>query len=145
MYHTPHANIMSEQLSMGIIEDLDLKAAQSAHEAAEQAQRKSWMTCWNWPGPAVGQPCSIDTCVVDREEGGSIYAYMERCVMLELRADGRWLAEIAMGDVDGKPWYKNGMRVLLSVCDIWPPVAELSLLREKTQALDESAVSLLSA
>jgi hypothetical protein len=105
--------------------DLDREASQTAHAAAEQSQRDSWRYCWNWSGPKVGEPCSIDSCVVEQEDGTPIYAYMERCMMIEQRPDGRWLAEIAMGEVHGKPWPKDGTRVVLSVCDIWPSIADL--------------------
>lgn len=118
-----------DQMTM-FIADLDREAAQAAQLAREESQRRSWLCCWDWLGPSVGQPCTIDTCCVTLEAGGSMYAYMERCMLLEELPDGRWLAEIAMGNVWDKPWPKDGTRVFLSICDIWPPVSDLRKERE---------------
>jgi hypothetical protein len=123
-------NSETEQLTM-FIADLDRDAAQEAQLAREEAQRRHWRVCWGWTGPSVGQPCSIDSITVERESGGFFYAYMERCMILEKRPDGRWLAEIAMGLVWGKPWPKDGTRILLSTCDIWPPVSDLRKARDE--------------
>lgn len=104
----------------------------------EAQHRKSWMLCWGWEGPEVGKPCDINSCGVKLAEpdpekyNGSetIYAYMERCILLEERPDGYWLAEISMGIVHGKPWYKDGTKVLLSINDIWPPTRDIRAQRE---------------
>ncbi len=78
--------------------------------------------CWpEWPGPAVGELCEVSECVVKREDGGVIYAYMEQVRLLEHRSDGRWLGVIEMGEVWGKPWPKDGTRLLLDETDVWPP------------------------
>jgi len=98
----------------------------------------AWGYCWGWSGPEVGQPCeihTIGTLLADPDPNkfnGSetIYAYMERCILLEHRPDDTWLAEIAMGEVWGKPWHKDGIRVILGVTDIWPPTRDLR--KEKT-------------
>jgi hypothetical protein len=124
------------------METLDLFAADDAlrrQEAAakskvdaEDRQRHYWRVLWDWDGPAVGEICEIDTCVVPTANGRSLYCYTEQVRLIELMPDGRWLAEISMGEVRGKPWHKDGTRVLLGICDIWPPV------RAYRRARDES-------
>ena len=126
-------NADDDQMTM-FIADLDREAAQAAQLAREESHRRSWRVCWDWAGPTVGQPCTIDTITVEREAGGSMYAYMERCLILEARSDGRWLGEIAMGNVWGKPWPKDGTRIFLSTCDIWPPVSDLQKARDEERA-----------
>lgn len=88
----------------------------------EQRHTESWRVCWpEWPGPLAGGFCEANQCVVDREDGGRIYAYSELCRLLERLPDGKWLAVIEMPEIGGKPWPKNGTRLLLAVTDIWPP------------------------
>lgn len=98
-------------------------------ESREDQQRNSWLVCWGWDGPVAGEMCTIDGVIVERAAGGRIYAYMEKARLIELRSDGKWLAEIAMGDVHGQPWRKDGTRVLLGICDIWPPMDEIRASR----------------
>jgi hypothetical protein len=50
---------------------------------------------------------------------------MEQCRLLEQRPDGSWLAMIEMGEVHGRPWHKDGKRLILEDADIWPPTREL--------------------
>lgn len=118
-----------------MIHTFDLFAADDASrqvattEAADDRHRASWRLSWGWEGPAVGGMCSIDTPVVDRAAGGSIYAYMEKARLLALEPDGRWRAVIEMGEVRGQPWWKDGIEVLLSIRDIWPPVDDIRAAR----------------
>jgi len=58
-----------------------------------------------------------------------LYCYTEECRLIEQRADGKWLAVIEMGEVHGKPWHKDGTRLLLGERDIWPPVRRLKAAR----------------
>jgi len=101
---------------------------------AEARHMELWRYCWNWDGPTPGGYCEIDNCVVNRADGGTIYAYMERCRLIEKQSTGLWIAEIAMGVRDwkgnGQPyqWEKDGTRVLLSILDIWPPTRDLNQL-----------------
>ncbi len=90
-----------------------------------------WKACWDWDGPVVGGYCEINTPIVRKENGETLYCYMEQCRVLEIRADGKVLAEIAMDDQDGKPWPKNGTRLLLTRDDIWPPTRQLRLKSER--------------
>lgn len=107
---------------MGLNGQLDL------FEAAPRVVRQ-WTRAEHWDslgydGPASGRLCDIDTLCVDLESGGSIYAYMEQCRLIEHRPDGKWLAVIEMGTTHGTPWGKDGTRVLLSEDDIWPPMRQ---------------------
>lgn len=106
------------------------RKAIEAQERQEQFQRDCWRGFWGWDGPTVGGLCDVNTPIVETAEGDRLYCYMEQCRLIEQRADGRWLAEIEMGEVHGKPWWKDGRRVLLGVCDIWPPVRVLRAERE---------------
>lgn len=92
--------------------------------------RRSRKVCWpEWDGPAVGELCDVCELIAQQEDGGTIYAYMEQCRLLEERPDGTWLAVIEMGIVHGKPWYKDGTRLILGDLDIWPPVRQLAAAR----------------
>lgn len=105
----------------------------------EEEQRHSWAVCWpEWEGPRVGGYCEVDEICATKEEGGQIYCYTELCRLLEERPDGSWLAVIEMGEVHGKPWDKDGTRLILPITNIWPPVRILREFRELTieQAYD---------
>jgi hypothetical protein len=86
-------------------------------------QRARWIAIHGWLGPQVGGYGQVDADKVRREDGGTTYADMERVRFLELRDDGAWLAEIAMGQRNGRPWLKDGMRLVLDLAEIWPPVS----------------------
>lgn len=82
--------------------------------------------CWpEWEGPTVGGLCEVANCIAQKEDGSSLYAYMEQCRLIERRPDGTWLAVIEMGEVWGKPWSKDGTRLVLEETDIWPPTKRL--------------------
>jgi hypothetical protein len=72
--------------------------------------RKAWM-----PGDLCDFTGNI---FIDLESGGGMYAYDERCRLIEKRADGKWLAVIEMGMVWGHPWAKDGTKVILDEEDI---------------------------
>lgn len=104
----------------------------------EDQQRKSWKVCWDWDGPTVGGFCTIDTIGTRVEGGGNIYAYTELARLLEERPDGTWLAVIEMGERDWygtgvHRWDKDGTRVILEICDIWPPVPLLQKQRAEEE------------
>ncbi|APG24091.1 hypothetical protein [Syntrophotalea acetylenica] len=89
-----------------------------------------WRVCWGWDGPAVGGYCEVNQLCADLATpaaGGPscIYAYMERCKILQQLDDDHWLCEIAMGIVHGQPWDKDGTRVILDTLNIWPPTRDL--------------------
>jgi hypothetical protein len=101
---------------------LDLFAeTQFGAQAREITRSEQWAQL-GYDGPAPGRLCDIDSCIADLEKGGVIYSIFEQCRLIERRPDGRWLAEIAMGEVHGKQWSKDGTRVLLAEDDIWPPM-----------------------
>jgi len=87
---------------------------------------KHYWTSLGWDGPTPGGHCDITgSIIVELESGGSIYAYMEQCRLIEKRQDGKWLAVIDMGIVHGHPWGKDGTRVILPEEQIWPPMREM--------------------
>jgi hypothetical protein len=55
---------------------------------------------------------------IDLEAGGGMYAYDERCRLIEKRPDGKWIGVIEMVMVWGHPWAKDGTRVILDENDI---------------------------
>ena len=55
---------------------------------------------------------------IDIEAGGGMYAYDERCRLVEKRPDGKWIGVIEMGMVWGHTWAKDGTRVILDENDI---------------------------
>jgi len=92
----------------------------------EFTQKDYWKACWDWDGPVAGGFCEVDCCIADLADGsGSLYCYMEQCRVLEERTDGRYLVEIAMGTVHGKPWGKDGTKLILSIDEIWAPTRQL--------------------
>lgn len=119
-----------------LLAEVDDAQASFAESKALVTHKRHWQVCWNWAGPEVGGFCEVNTPIVDTDDGKQLYAYMERCRLLELRPDGRWLVEIAMGEVHGEPWYKDGTRLLLRVLDIWPPTRDLAAIRD-SQETDE--------
>lgn len=85
-----------------------------------------WRICWGWDGPEVGGYCEVNEITAERADGsGDVYCYGELCRILEALPGGRWLVEIAMGEFHGKPWAKDGMRLILPKSNIWPPVRML--------------------
>ena len=87
-----------------------------------RSPEESWKNCWDWDGPVVGGYCDVgELCARQADGGNSIFCYMEQCRVLEALPNDEWLVEIAMGEVDGKPWPKDGARLILSKDDIWPP------------------------
>lgn len=90
--------------------------------SAKSWTQEDYWASLGYDGPEPGRFCSIDRIIVELEGGGSIYAYMEQCRLIEKRPDGRWLAVIEMGIVHGAPWGKDGTLVILSVDEIWPPM-----------------------
>jgi hypothetical protein len=85
-----------------------------------------WRICWDWDGPEIGGFCDVNPIIARRADGsGSIYCYGEQCRILEALPSDEWLVEIAMGEVWGKPWYKDGTRLILAKNDIWPPTRQL--------------------
>lgn len=112
-------------------EDAQAQAAQDERRAQRIAgHHRAWTACWpEWDGPEVGGLCEVSQCVATKEDGAMTYAYMQQCRLLNLREDGTWLAVIEMDDIDGKPWSKNGVRLILEDTDIWPPTRQIWALR----------------
>ena len=92
------------------------------------SKRESWMVCWGWPGPEIGELGQVGQCVVKREDGESIYAYCELVRFIERRPDGKWLAEI-----DDAGSHKV-IRVVLDEWEIWAPVKKLIAERNALRA-----------
>lgn len=90
----------------------------------EQITLASW-AAWGWRGPSAGGKCEIDIPVADTEDGGCLYCYCEQARLIELRKDGKWLAEIEMPG----EWTKNGRRVVLDRHWIAPPRREIRTKR----------------
>ena len=130
---------MPDQMEFLFIEEQEKQQKAKRQREAEEEHRHMWEICWGWDGPQIGQPCEIDSCVVPKENGESLYCYMERCIVLEQLKDGRYLAEIAMGIVHGQPWSKDGTRVVLGVRDIWPPTRDIRGQRERSKLKTEMA------
>lgn len=94
---------------------------------------EQWLLCWGWEGPEVGGLCEVDTICADRADGsGTIYCYMEQCRVLEVLPGDRYLVEIAMGEVWGKPWSKDGTRLILGKTEVWAPTRALRAARKET-------------
>lgn len=92
----------------------------------ELTPRELWKESWDWDGPEVGKPCDIRSKSVMTEQGEEVFVQDDRCIILESRPDGDgYLAEIAVGEVDGEAWDMDGVRVVLYEEDIWPPVQDL--------------------
>lgn len=106
----------------------DLFAAIEAAEAERQRieqHRRQLQSCWpEWPGPEVGGLCSVNSTVVQQEDGESIYAYKATCRLLEQRPDGTWLAVI-----EGESRWRDEVRLILAETDIWAPVRQLQAAR----------------
>jgi hypothetical protein len=119
-------------------EQLNLFADTRQRDALE-SHKESWRYCWNWDGPEVGGYCQLDVICATLEtpyahpDTGALitqtYAYMERCRLIEKRADGKWLAVIDMGIVHGEPWYKNGTRIIMDELEVWPSVRDINAER----------------
>lgn len=92
----------------------------------QPSRRDFWRICWDWDGPEVGGFCEVGSICGELADGsGTLYCYMEQCRVLEALPDGRWLVEIAMGEVWGKPWSKDGTRLVLAEDEIWAPTRML--------------------
>ena len=83
-----------------------------------QWTREQHWASLGYNGPAPGRYCDINPLCVELEAGGSIYAYMEQCCLVEKRPDGKWIGVIEMGMVWGHTWAKDGTRVILDENDI---------------------------
>lgn len=92
--------------------------------------RRYWHFAWDWDGPEVGGFCEVADCGSRLADGSGrhYYAYMEQCRVLEQLPGGEWLVEIAMGEVHGHPWSKDGTKLILGEDEINPPTR---MLREQ--------------
>jgi hypothetical protein len=97
-------------------EQLDLFADIEADERRDETIRS------NWRGrvPAIGDYVNTVGICGTLEDGTSIYCYMERIRLVELRADGKWVGVIDMGLVHGQPWGKDGTRIVMGLEDMRP-------------------------
>jgi len=86
--------------------------------------REQYWSSLGYDGPVPGRYCNIEPLIAELEAGGTIYAYMEQCRLVEKRPDGRWLAVIDMGITNRAKWCKDGTRILLSEDEIWPPMRQ---------------------
>lgn len=94
---------------------------------------EQWRACWGWDGPEVGGFCEVDAIAPQRADGaGSLYCYMEQCRVLEVLPGGRYIVEIAMGEVWGKPWPKDGTRLILEKNEVWAPTRAIRKAREES-------------
>lgn len=136
--HNPAEGAKIEQMDFVFVEEIRQQRIDSNRQKVIADHVASWGYCWGWTGPEVGQPCEIHTVGTlladpspDQFKGSkTIYAYMERCILLDHRNDGTWLAEIAMGEIRGVPWHKDGIRVILEITDIWPPTRDIRWQRK---------------
>lgn len=112
----------------------------------EQIERHvaSWGYCWGWSGPTVGGRGEVNQCISelmpDQDEifdgnphfcqdknqwpREKLYCYMEEVRFIRQIDEYTWEAEIDMQH-DGKPWYKNGIRLKMDILDIWVPTRQL--------------------
>ena len=117
----------------------DAIEADEADRRRLEAHRQQLRACWpEWEGPRVGGLCEVAQPVVRTEDGQTTYAYSEQCRLIERRPDGTWLAVIEMGEVHGKPWWKDGTRLILEEVEIWAPVQQLRAARDATHPTDRS-------
>lgn len=89
--------------------------------------------CPKWEGLRVGGYASIHSPILDTVDGEPVYCYMETVRMVEELPSGDWIGEIHMGNVHGVPWPKDGVRVKMSIADIWPPIAVFNGSHEPTR------------
>jgi hypothetical protein len=111
---------MVMQFNYGVAMQLDLFTKEITRSSVDAAHIESWETCWGWDGPKVNGFCEVNTPIVEKADGGKIYCYMERCRLIDIRDDGKWLTEIEMPEINGKHWSKNGTKLILGITDIWP-------------------------
>lgn len=107
---------------LGLFPELQQRDASDRAEVRDRLMRESWERLFGWEGPTVGGFAQVNSCVVPREDGAPLYAYMERVRFVEQRDAHHWIAEIAMGEVRGAPWPKNGIRLVLRESDMWPDI-----------------------
>jgi hypothetical protein len=69
---------------------------------------------------AVGDLVNTNGICGTLEDGSKFYCYMETIRLVEERGDGRWIGVIDMGLVHGKPWCKDGTRMVLTVDGMEP-------------------------
>lgn len=132
------------------IEEAEEKAAREGHQKRLEDHIASWGYCWNWAGPEANGYCEANSCVVDLMPGQEeffrnnlnfnqewkperVYCYMEQCRLIRRLDDEHWEAVIEM-EHNGKPWYKNGIRLKMHITDIWPPTRKLREQRDKEKA-----------
>jgi hypothetical protein len=105
------------------------------HKRNLDRKRKEWKDFWGWNGPSVGEYCLIGTTcpkLVEKylhpEHGAVvdyIYAYTERCRLIEKIQEEKWIAVIEVCDVLEKPWSKNGIQIILEEIDMIPSEYDL--------------------
>jgi len=128
---------MSEQLSLGLFEEIDeslqkqreISAEEDRHERCRN-EIEDWVSWWGWEGPKVGSHVQIDVCIPDRADGtGRIYAYMEDALVESIDEENFYVIAVIDHHPSGwdpekwarGPGKKNGTKVKLSFDEIDPP------------------------
>lgn len=93
--------------------------------------RWPWTGVWDWE-PKVGGICEVHRPIVSLADGsGEQYAYMERCVILEMLPGDVFIVELRMSKTDWR-WAKQdpetfheNLKLRLTAEEIWPRYREL--------------------
>jgi hypothetical protein len=95
------------------------------------AERWPWTGTWDWE-PSVGGICEVHRPIVPLADGsGEQYAYMERCVILEMLPNDVFIVEVRMSQTDWR-WkdqapdtFHEGLKLRLGRDEIWPRYQDL--------------------
>jgi hypothetical protein len=88
-------------------------------EAEDRATKRIALN-WRDRRPAVGDYVNTNGICGTLEDGSTLYCYTERVRLVEQRHDGKWIGVIDMGLVWGKPWCKDGTRLVMGLEDMQP-------------------------
>lgn len=111
-------------MQLGLFDKIEAASRDEEHMARMRR-------CWpEWDGPREGLHCQVGQICAEHEADGVVgYHYTERCRLLHQREDGCWIAVIdhAQDTLESAPWMaaSNGVRLVLPLSSIWPPVDDL--------------------
>jgi hypothetical protein len=94
----------------------DLFADVEADDRREAYVRQTW----RGQLPSVGDYVTTAGICGTLEDGSRLYCYTERVRLVEQRTDGKWIGVIDMGMVHGRPWGKDGTRLVMGLDEMQP-------------------------